>query len=69
MTSLTNQEKIDYLTYSINFFKSSLDLEKIDLNNLIEINSHKVEYVRNDILNKQARINALENALEALTSV
>ena len=69
MINLTNQEKIEYIGYKIDFLKSALDLEKADLINLIEINSPKVEEVRTDILNKQLGINSLEDALKALTGI
>jgi hypothetical protein len=65
--NLTKQEKIDFLNHRILSFKLWLDLEKQDLLALISEGSIKIAEVELDIANKQIIIDALEDALMALT--
>jgi hypothetical protein len=66
--NLTKQEKIDFLNHRILSFKLWLDLEKQDLLALISEGSIKIAEVELDIANKQIIIDALEDALMALTN-
>jgi hypothetical protein len=64
--TINNEEKIDLLKKRIDFYESFLSLEKNNLEILISSNSHKVEQVRQDILDREQVIYALKEVLNGL---